>query len=187
MILFGNWLYFGWFSIYIVTFGRKGCVHNTICAIIWSESQCLNVFMWSPFSPKRDYKTWNHWENSGTEWRGEGSEQQETRTLGLLCYVLLVWGVLYRFISWKHARYKMPGELRLTYIKTCMAYLSSNCYYSCVICYYVGTRYKGIDGSARIHKFLSKKTPKDYLVEKIYHLAQYLGPFGSYLMPQGPI
>ena len=26
-------------------------------------------------------------------------------------------------------------------------------------------------------------TQKDYIVEKTYHLAQYLGPFGAYLMP----
>ena len=25
-----------------------------------------------------------------------------------------------------------------------------------------------------------------YMVEKTYHLAQYLGPFGTYFMPQGP-
>ena len=33
---------------------------------------------------------------------------------------------------------------------------------------------------------LVKTTPKDYMVEKTYHLAQYLGPFGAYFMPQGP-
>ena len=29
-------------------------------------------------------------------------------------------------------------------------------------------------------------TPTDYMVEKSYNLAQYLGPLGAYLMPQGP-
>ena len=33
----------------------------------------------------------------------------------------------------------------------------------------------------------SKTTPTNYIVEKTYHLAQYLDPFGAYLMPQGPI
>ena len=33
---------------------------------------------------------------------------------------------------------------------------------------------------------LVKKTLTDYMVEKTYHLAQYLGPFGAYVMPQGP-
>merc|ERR1712127_202144 len=34
--------------------------------------------------------------------------------------------------------------------------------------------------------FWSKMTPTDYMVEKSYHLYQYLGPFGAYFMPQGP-
>ena len=40
---------------------------------------------------------------------------------------------------------------------------------------------------SKCHKFWSKTTPTDYMVEKTYHLAWYFGPFGAYLMPQGPI
>ena len=36
------------------------------------------------------------------------------------------------------------------------------------------------------HQFWLKTTPTDYMVEKSYHLSQYLGLFGAYFMPQGP-
>ena len=43
---------------------------------------------------------------------------------------------------------------------------------------------QGIDGSA------SKPTlvkDNNYMVDKTYHISPYLGAFGAYLMPQGPI
>ena len=34
---------------------------------------------------------------------------------------------------------------------------------------------------------VQKLHTKEYMVEKTYNLARYLGPFGAYLMPHGPI
>ena len=34
--------------------------------------------------------------------------------------------------------------------------------------------------------FGQKRPQRDYMVEKTYQLARYLGPFWAYLVPQGP-
>ena len=44
--------------------------------------------------------------------------------------------------------------------------------------------WQGMDGSARKPAL---KQDTDYIVEKTYHIAPYLGAFGAYLMPQWPI
>ena len=41
--------------------------------------------------------------------------------------------------------------------------------------------YKGIDGSARKPQLVQDT---EYMVEKTYHIAVYLGAFGACLMPQ---
>ena len=48
------------------------------------------------------------------------------------------------------------------------------------------TRQGMVDGSASQPISFGQKRLTDYMIEKSYHLSQYLGPFGAYFMPQGP-
>ena len=44
---------------------------------------------------------------------------------------------------------------------------------------------QGIENGSASKPALIRDT--NYMVEKTYHMAPYLGAFGAYLMPQGPI